>query len=114
MKRFNKTLALALVAGGITANNTSALITMDTVPVGNAGNANDPTTGYGAVGYNYSIGTYEVTLNQYCAFLNAVGATDTYGLYNANMGAIANIMGIAQSGVSGSYTYSVMGRRGLP
>ena len=35
--------------------------------------------------YAYNIGTYEVTTGQYVAFLNAVAATDTYGLYNINM-----------------------------
>ena len=42
--------------------------------VGNPGNAAD-STGYGSVGYTYSIGTYDVTLTQYTAFLNAVAAT---------------------------------------
>ena len=37
MKRFNKTLALTLVSWGIMADNASALITIDTVSVGNAG-----------------------------------------------------------------------------
>ena len=55
------------------------------VPVGNPGNAND-TTGYGSVGYNYSIDKYDVTLGQYTQFLNAVAKTDTYGLYNSYMG----------------------------
>jgi len=36
-------------------------VTMDWSTVGNAGNAADPTTGFGAVGYDYRIGTYEVT-----------------------------------------------------
>jgi len=54
------------------------------VPVGNPGNAND-TTGYGSVGYNYSIDKYDVTLGQYTQFLNAVAKTDTYGLYNSYM-----------------------------
>lgn len=100
---------LTLTAGGLLAQTASALITIDSVPVGNAGNAADPTTGYGAVGYDYGIGKYEVTLNQYCVFLNAVGATDTYGLYNTSMGADLNSRGISRSGVSGNYTYSVIG-----
>jgi formylglycine-generating enzyme required for sulfatase activity len=95
------------------ANNASALITIDTVPVDNAGNAND-STGFGAVGYNYSIGTYEVTLNQYSAFLNAVGKTDTYGLYNTSMGTDLNVRGISRSGASGSYTYAVLGSGARP
>ena len=113
MKPFNKTLALTLVSWGMMVQTASALITIDTVPVGNAGNAND-TTGFGAVGYDYGIGKYEVTLNQYSTFLNAVGATDTYSLYHASMAANLNIAGIAQSGVSGSYTYSVVGSGARP
>ena len=29
------------------------------------------------------MGEYDVTVGQYCQFLNAVAATDTYGLYNS-------------------------------
>ena len=49
-------------------------VTIDWVPVGNAGNANDPATGnlYGGVAYNYSIDKYDVTVGQYTEFLNAV------------------------------------------
>ncbi len=104
-----KLLFVTLTAGGLLLQTASALITIETVPVGNAGNAADPTTGYGAVGYDYGIGKTEVTLNQYTAFLNAVGATDTYGLYNFNMGADPLSRGISRSGVSGSYRYSVIG-----
>ena len=52
-------------------------VTYDLVPVGNAGNANDPATGnlYGGVAYAYAIGTYDVTIGQYAEFLNAVAAT---------------------------------------
>ncbi len=87
---------------------------IEMVKVGNAGNAADAgntseASVYGAVPYEYSIGKYEVTLAQYAAFLNAVAATDTYGLYNANMGTNLNSAGIAQSGTSGSFTYSVIG-----
>ena len=39
--------------------------------------------GYGAVSYSYQIGAYDVTGLQYTAFLNAVGSTDPYALYNA-------------------------------
>ncbi len=90
-----------------------ALITIDTVPVDNPGNPND-TTGYGGVAYGYNLGKYEVTLDQYTAFLNAVAAADTYSLYNANMAANANIAGIARSGSAGSYTYSVIGSGNRP
>ncbi len=62
----------------------SGSITIPTVPIGNPGNAPD-FTGYGSVAYEYNIGANEVTIGQYAAFLNAVAATDTFGLYNGNM-----------------------------
>jgi formylglycine-generating enzyme len=77
---------------------------IEMVTVGNAGNGADSTT-YGAVPYEFQIGKYEVTNAQYVAFLNAVAATDTYGLYNTNMG--SNIRGgITQIGTSGIFTYA--------
>jgi sulfatase modifying factor 1 len=89
----------------------ASAIPMPTVPVGNAGNAADTNTGslYGEVDYIYNIGTYDVTLTQYCAFLNSVAATDTYGLYNTDLGTDLNVAGISRSGLSGSYSYAVIG-----
>jgi formylglycine-generating enzyme required for sulfatase activity len=93
-----------------------AAITIDTVLVGNPGKANDPATGnlYGGVAYNYRIGKYEVTVGQYTALLNAVAADDTYALYNTQMASDLNIAGIARSGVSGSYSYRVIGSANHP
>jgi len=84
------------------------------VTVGDAGNAADTNTGsvYGAVSYSYQIGTYDVTGSQYTAFLNAVGSTDTYGLYNASMGTNTSVAQISRSGSSGSYTYAVLNSTG--
>jgi len=107
-KLFCWNLNLALVSCALLAwtGLASAAVTIETVPVGNAGNAAD-STGYGGVGYAYNIGKYDVTVGQYTAFLNAVAATDTYGLYGNP--------GIIQSGNSGSYTYSVTpGRENRP
>jgi len=81
-------------------------VNIDTVPVGNPGNAAD-TTGWGSVGYAYNIGKYEVTAGQYCEFLNAVADADAYGLYNASMWSDTYGCKIQQSGVSGSYSYAV-------
>lgn len=67
----NLAVLLSLGAAILFAPNHSNAVTMSWSPVGNPGNAADPTTGYGAVDYSYSIGTYEVTVNQYVAFLNA-------------------------------------------
>ena len=71
----------------------------------NSGNASDY-TGFGSVGYQYGIGRYEVTNAQYAEFLNAVAATDSYSLYNPNMGGSTH-GGITQSGSPGSYTYGL-------
>jgi formylglycine-generating enzyme required for sulfatase activity len=102
-----------LVAGVVQA------VVIDTVPVGNPGNAGEwagmsyggagPNRICGAVAYDYRIGKYEVTAGQYTGFLNAVAATDTYGLYNTKMADPTNWLGcnIQQSGSSGSYAYSV-------
>lgn len=86
-----------------------AEVTIDWVTVGDPGNAAD-VTGYGAVGYVYKIGKYEVTNAQYADFLTAVAATDTYDLYSWNMANTGSGYqgGITRSGSSGSYTYSTI------
>ena len=93
---------LPLAAAASMISSASASVTMDWVTVGNAGNAADA-GGRGSVAYTYKIGKYEVTNAQYGVFLNAAAQTDSYGLYNSNMSSL----GIARSGSSGSYTYSV-------
>jgi sulfatase modifying factor 1 len=107
-------LVLAFVSGA------QASVVIETVSVGNPGNAgensgeSDP-GGYGpgricgAVDYTYNIGKYEVTAGQYTEFLNAVADTDTYGLYSASMWSGDYGCKIERSGASGSYTYSVAG-----
>ncbi len=96
-------VAAFMMAGG--ALSAQAQITIPTVTVGNVGNSVDTST-YGAVGYSYAIGTYEVTTNQYTSFLNAVAATDTFSLYDTNMDS-SQYGGITRSGSSGSYSYAV-------
>jgi formylglycine-generating enzyme required for sulfatase activity len=90
----------------------SAAISIQTLPVGNVGNVAD-TSGFGSVNYAYNIGEYDVTSNQYTAFLNAVAQTDPYGLYNSYMSYTTNgNPGIIQSDSSGGYSYSVSAGRG--
>ena len=90
----------------------ASAVTIDWVPVKGAGNQTD-SNGQGAVGYDYKIDKYEVTNSQYTAFLNAVAATDTYGLYSGQTG--TQLDGITQSGGPGNYSYSVMsGYANLP
>jgi sulfatase modifying factor 1 len=103
--------------GSILAPLVAMAVTIPTVPVGNPGNAGEvqwPQGTFGAVAYDYRIGTTEVTVGQYSDFLNAVAATDTYGLYSMSMATDLNIAGIARSGASGSYTYSVIGSPNKP
>jgi hypothetical protein len=65
--------ACLLFLPGITQAVNVRGIDIDFVAIGNPGNGAD-TTGYGAVGHDYSIGTYEVTNAQWDAFVAAAGA----------------------------------------
>jgi formylglycine-generating enzyme required for sulfatase activity len=92
--------------------SSASAVTMAWTPIGNPGNACDPQSDgcFGAVGYTYSIGTYEVTNAQYVEFLNAKAAADPLGLYNVNMA--SGDGGITRSGLSGSFTYAAIAGRG--
>lgn len=89
-----------------------AAVNIDYVRIENVGNSSDPTTGYGSVFYIYQIAKNETTISQYAEFLNIAAKTDPYGLYNTGMATDANSAGIARSGSSGSYTYSVLSGAG--
>lgn len=84
----------------------SHAVTFDWATIGNLGNAADPETDYGSVSYTYRISKHEVTNAQYVAFLNAVAANDTNGLYDTIM-SFSSRGGITRSGLQGSYSYSV-------
>jgi formylglycine-generating enzyme required for sulfatase activity len=64
--------AVAMAAGSYADSIThgGTTINMDFVDIGNAGNVAD-TRGYGAVGYNYRMGTFEVTAAQWASVLAA-------------------------------------------
>jgi formylglycine-generating enzyme required for sulfatase activity len=115
-----KLLIVAVIGVWLVCATAGLAVNIDTVPVGNAGNAGElsgvgaggygPDRICGAVGYEYRIGKYEVTAGQYTEFLNAVAKTDTYGLYNGNMSRTDYGSGITRSGggtVGNPYTYSV-------
>jgi formylglycine-generating enzyme required for sulfatase activity len=82
------------------------------VTVGNPGNpdASPDASGvsYGGVDYIYRIGKYEVTYGQYLEFLNAKAKSDPTGLYDPSMGDDKIGNGILRTGVSGSYSYSLI------
>jgi formylglycine-generating enzyme required for sulfatase activity len=83
---------------------------MPTVLVGDPGNPTDvaysSAGAFGSVAYAYRMGAYEVTNDQYTAFLNAVAAEDSLGLYDLGMDEIDR-GGIVRSGVFGAYSYAV-------
>jgi formylglycine-generating enzyme len=100
-----------VVWGGVCVTQAQAVppLVIETVTVGNPGNAGDPIQFqgvFGAVDYEYAIAKYEVTAGQYAAFLNAVAATDPHFLYHVNMWAHADGCKIQRTGSPGSYTYS--------
>ena len=105
----HRSLHLAAALGTITfCTPAFAIVSMSWTSIGNAGNTADPSTGYGAVDHAYNIGTYDVTNAQYVDFLNAKGASNSAGIFNTIMGTAGTYgSNIIQSGVSGSYSYSV-------
>jgi len=100
-------LGLAILAGIALVTPAFGVVSIDYAYVGDIGNAAD-TTGFGSVGYAYNIAKNETTVSQYADFLNAAAKTDPYGLYNSVMGDYTPTAGITRSGISGSYTYSVV------
>ncbi len=108
----NRALMVGVLAGVLMLADgvAQADVEMDFVTVGNPGNAADPLTGYGSVGYTYQMGKYDVTVGQYCQFLNAVATTcDPYGLYNSVMATDYPTLAITQNGSPGNFSYSVTG-----
>ncbi|EIP99557.1 hypothetical protein OpiT1DRAFT_04079 [Opitutaceae bacterium TAV1] len=94
-------LLAALMITAVAGTATAQTIPIETVKI-SGGNSAD-STGYGAVSYDYYIGTKEVTNAQYAAFLNAVASqSDTYALYNTNMASY----GLTRSGSAGNWTYT--------
>ncbi|MFM7520591.1 MAG: formylglycine-generating enzyme family protein [Planctomycetota bacterium] len=98
---------------------TSPAVTLDWASVGDAGNAGQTLTyggtamTFGAVAESYRIMKHEVTIGQYAEFLNAAAKSDPYGLWTSEMETNQNIAGIARTGISGAYTYTVSGPAGV-
>jgi len=101
-------LGLGGVAQADVFNLGPGLTNLETVTVGDPGNAADTryaTPGFGSVAYTYNIGRFEVTQAQYADFLNKVAKADPYGLYNVYMGGRQS--NIVRTGGAGSYSYTV-------
>ena len=120
MKKSHLGAALLAVFTLIPNLQAQSLVTIETVTVGDAGNAAD-TNGLGAVADVFAMGKYEVTIGQYTTFLNSVASvtSDSYvvNLWNTNMATDLNVAGISRSG-SGSegspYSYSGLGSGNRP
>lgn len=108
MKTNNKVLLAGLLACLLGNTVGAAPLVFDESNMSTVGNVNNAANanGYGAVKYEYQIGTYEVTNAQYAAFLNAVAKSDPNNLYHTGMGSDA-LGGITRSGTDGAYTYTV-------
>lgn len=111
MRRAIGTLMVIVTASIV---STTHAVTFDWATVGDPSNTadtevmwTDQTTGYGSVDHIYRISKYEVTAGQYTEFLNAVAASDPYGLYNPSMWSNTYGSKIAQIGSDGSYSYQV-------
>ncbi len=108
------TLLLLFCAISLVALQSASAVTIQWSAVGDPGNAADSATGYGAVAYNYSIDTYDVTNSQYVEFLNAKdpNGSSPLQLYNSNM-SNPTYGGIAyNSGAASGSKYSVMSGNG--
>jgi len=104
-------LSLGFSAQADVFNLGPGLTNLETVRVGDAGNAADtryPASGNrGSVAYEYNMGKYEVTVAQYVDFLNHVAKTDTYGLWTSEMDSGDWPIKIQRAGAPGSYVYNV-------
>lgn len=91
-------LLAVLLGGGLSAakadtfGSGSNQFTIDFVPISSASN---PTGGYGVVNYDYRIGAYEITNDQWTKFKNALGISVTghpAAAYDADpIGTAANV-----------------------
>lgn len=94
-----------LTPGGAGPVRLIAGLDLELLQVGDANNPADPSTGSGSVNRAYWMGEFEITNRQYAAFLNAVAATDSQGLFAAEMQSHP-VGGINRYGSAGNYTYA--------
>lgn len=101
------------LAAALTTNVSSVTNSLEFVRVDQT-NAAAHSSGYGFVGYPYEISKYEITIEQYTAFLNAVAKSDPYGLFDTNMESDTWVRGIQRQGTSGNYRYVLRGTANRP
>jgi len=118
MNRFLSTLiitTITIVPKCLLAENTAEPpVKMKFVTVGDLCNRYDDAlddtdkTRPGRVDEIYEIGKYDVTADQYCAFLNAVASDDTHALYDTRMETDENISCIIRKGDPTEYSYFII------
>ena len=117
MRKLFAAFLLAATAAVSPSPASAQSVTMAWSEVGNPGNAPDLTNveRYGTVNYSYNIGTYDVTVNQYVAFLNSNDPTgeDPLGLYNTNMSANDSVV-YNSRGTDGSLYSALAGEGNNP
>ncbi len=96
-------VAAAAISATVVTPVAFGQVTIETVTVADPANATD-SSGLGAVARRFRVGRFEVTNDQYVAFLSAVAASDPNGLFNELM-TTSDRGGIIRSGVPGSFTY---------
>lgn len=101
----------------------SPLVTIETVPVGDAGNASNENGlgSFGSVALEFRMGAHEITIAQYTTFLNSVASvTDSdqiLNLWHPAMATNLNIAGIGRSGAGTSedpFVYAAIGNSNRP
>ena len=63
------------ISSAVLASVAAVLLGIGWVPVGNPSNRPDPRTGHGRVEYPFEISKFEVTVEDYVEFMNAIAAT---------------------------------------
>jgi sulfatase modifying factor 1 len=120
-------LLVLILCAPVTSALGQPFVTIETVTVGDPGNAADAPVygasrpvGPGSVPYSFAMGKFEVTISQYSAFLNSVGAVPMHGylvdLWNPNMETDLNIAGISRSGagtLADPFVYTPISPSGL-
>jgi len=94
MKKYILSLLVAIGLIGSASADTfgtgSNQFTLDFTSIGNAGQAADPTTGYGNVPYSFAMGTYAISQNQLTAAASASGQDFGGGSWSGDLPA-ANV-----------------------
>lgn len=77
-------LAVALVAAGSYADIFGSGANQFTLTFENISSGSNPSSGYGQVGYDYGIGTHEITADQWQKFMNIQGTVGSGSAYDSN------------------------------